>query len=433
MIPRYTREKMAAIWSEENKLGLWLQVELCALEACEKRGIVPSGLAAKIRERARVDAGRVAEIERITRHDVAAFVDHICEQVPEAKGYLHFGMTSSDVLDTAFAIQLRDAADIIDEDLRALQDALKRLAFEHKRTLMIGRTHGVHAEPITFGLKCAIWYDEFGRHRERLAVAKEQIAVGKLSGAVGTFAHLPPDVEEEVMEKLGLAPAPASSQVVQRDRHAFYFSVLAGIASSCEKVAVEIRHLQRTEVREAEERFYKGQKGSSAMPHKRNPVLSENVTGLARLVRSYALAAFENVALWHERDISHSSVERIIAPDATIALDFMLNRLRGILENLVVYPERMRKNLELTGGLVFSQSLMLELVRRGLARDEAYRMVQRCAQVAWDEGTDFRDVVRSDEDISKHLTREELDGIFDYERFIRWIDRIYSRVFGDDR
>jgi len=422
---------MAAIWSDENRLKLWLEVEVCALEACERRGLTPRGIAERIRERAKVDPARVEEIERVTRHDVAAFVDHICEQVPEAAGYLHFGMTSSDVLDTAFAMQLRDAASLLDEDLDSLRGAIKKLAFEHKQTVMIGRTHGVHAEPITFGLKCAVWYDEFGRHKKRLELAKEQVSYGKLSGVVGTFGHLPPDIEEEVMGRLGLKPAPASSQVVQRDRHAFFFSVLAGIASSCEKVAVEIRHLQRTEVREVEERFHKGQKGSSAMPHKRNPVLSENVSGLARLIRAYSVAALENVALWHERDISHSSVERIIAPDATIALDFVLHRLRGILENLVVYPERMKQNMELTRGLVFSQPLMLKLVERGLARDEAYRLVQSCAAVSWDEGRDFRDVVRSNEDVAKLIGTDELDELFDYRRFLAWIDRIYDRVFGD--
>ncbi|HDH96270.1 MAG TPA: adenylosuccinate lyase [Proteobacteria bacterium] len=431
MIPRYTRPQMAAIWSDENRLKLWLEVEVCALEACERRGLTPRGIAERIRERAKVDPARVEEIERVTRHDVAAFVDHICEQVPEAAGYLHFGMTSSDVLDTAFAMQLRDAASLLDEDLDSLRGAIKKLAFEHKQTVMIGRTHGVHAEPITFGLKCAVWYDEFGRHKKRLELAKEQVSYGKLSGVVGTFGHLPPDIEEEVMGRLGLKPAPASSQVVQRDRHAFFFSVLAGIASSCEKVAVEIRHLQRTEVREVEERFHKGQKGSSAMPHKRNPVLSENVSGLARLIRAYSVAALENVALWHERDISHSSVERIIAPDATIALDFVLHRLRGILENLVVYPERMKQNMELTRGLVFSQPLMLKLVERGLARDEAYRLVQSCAAVSWDEGRDFRDVVRSNEDVAKLIGTDELDELFDYRRFLAWIDRIYDRVFGD--
>lgn len=431
MIPRYSRKEIADIWTEENKLKLWLEVEVCALEVFEKRGLAPSGLAQKIREKAVIKPERVEEIEKITRHDVAAFVDHICEQVPEAAGYLHFGMTSSDVLDTAFAIQLRDSATIIEKGLGRLREAIKKLAFEHKETIMIGRTHGVHAEPITFGLKCAIWYDEFKRHSKRLDLAKEQISYGKLSGAVGTFAHLSPDIEEEAMAKLGLKPAPVSNQIVQRDRHAFFFSVLAGIASSCEKVAIEVRHLQRTEVREAEEKFYKGQKGSSAMPHKRNPVLSENICGLARLVRSYAIAALENVALWHERDISHSSAERIIAPDATIALDFMIHRLSGILENLVIYPEQMKCNLEMTKGVVFSQPLMLELVKRGLARDEAYRLVQKCAQIVWDTGQDFRDVVKGEKEILSLLTTSELDAVFDYRRFLKWVDRIYERVFSD--
>jgi adenylosuccinate lyase len=432
MIARYAREEMARIWTEERKLQAWFDVELAAVEGWSKVGVVPAEAAAHILEHAVLNVERVLEIEAVTRHDVAAFVQSLEESVGGEYGrWIHYGLTSSDVLDTALALTLRDAADLLMADIDAMMEVIRRRAFEFQMTPMIGRSHGIHAEVTTFGHVLAIWYDEMRRHRRRLEAAREVIACGKISGAVGTFANVPPEVEAYVCEKLGLTPAPASSQIVQRDRHAEFFTVLAQIASSLEKFSVEIRHLQRTEVLEAEEKFRSGQKGSSAMPHKRNPVLSENVTGLARLVRGYAMPALENVALWHERDISHSSVERVIGPDATVTLDFALVRMTRIIDELVVYPENMRRNLEQTRGLPFSQSLLLALVRCGLSRQQAYQMVQVVAMRAWEETLDFEELVRADAAIGAHLDEATLDACFDLEFALRHIPSIFQRVFGD--
>ena len=431
MIPRYTRPEMQSLWTEERKLEVWFEIELAAVEGWAKEGLVPDEAAAHIRERAVLDPARVQAIEEITRHDVAAFVQSLEESVGEEHGrWIHFGMTSSDVLDTALAVLLRDAVDILLDDVDRLLEVLERRAKEHRHTAMIGRSHGIHAEPTTFGHTLAIWYDEMRRNRRRLAQARETIAVGKVSGAVGTFQNIPPSVEAYVCEKLGLEPAPASSQVVQRDRHAEYFTALALVASSLEKFAVEIRHMQRTEVGEAEERFRKGQKGSSAMPHKRNPVLSENVTGLARTVRGYCLPAMENVALWHERDISHSSVERVIAPDATALLDFALVRMTRVLDELVVYPEAMQRNLEQTGGLPFSQTILLGLIKSGLSRQQAYGLVQAVAMRAFEEGLNFQEEARSDAGLREHLSEDDIASAFDLDRALGRIDAIFERVFG---
>src|SRR6516165_7589218 len=394
MIPRYSRPEMVALWTAPARLRRWRDVELAALEGMVKAGIAPEDALVQCRARAGDfddgDAARIEEIERTTRHDVIAFLTFMEERIGPAARWLHFGMTSSDVLDTSLGMILRDAADILLVGVDRAMAAVKARAFEHKRTVMIGRSHGIHAEPMSFGHKLAIWYDELRRGRERLVRARATIAVGKISGAVGTFAHLPPSVEEHACRVLGLTPAPASSQVVQRDRHAEYFGALALLATSIEKFAGEIRHLQRTEVREVEEPFSAGQKGSSAMPHKRNPILSENLTGLARLLRGYSMSALEDIALWHERDISHSSVERVIGPDATVICDFMLNRFANLIRNLRVYPERMKVNLELLGGIVHSQRILLELARKGLDRQVAYAIVQRNAMKMYEEGTDFK-------------------------------------------
>ncbi len=431
MIPRYTRPEFAAIWTEERKLQAWFEIELAAVEGWAEEGVVPPEAAEHIRENAVLDVDRVLEIEKITRHDVAAFVQSLEETVGEEYGrWIHFGMTSSDVLDTAFAIQLRDAADILLEDVDEMLAAIKRRAYEFRDTPMIGRSHGIHAEPTTFGHVLAIWYDEMKRNRRRLEAARETIAYGKVSGAVGTFSNIPPSVEAYVCDKLGLKPAPASSQIVQRDRHAEFFAALALIASSLEKFAVQIRHMQRTEVGEAEEKFHKGQKGSSAMPHKRNPVLSENVSGLARHVRAACVPAMENVALWHERDISHSSVERMIGPDATVTLDFAMRRMTGVIDNLVVYPERMLENLEQTRGLPFSQTILLTLIRKGLSRSAAYKRVQSVAMKSWEEGLDFKaEALRADAFL-EHMTQEELEACFDLEAVLGRIPTIFERVFG---
>ena len=429
MIPRYTREKMGALWSEEHKYQTWLQVEILACEAWADLGEIPQKAVQQIKERARIDPQRIEEIERETKHDVAAFVAHVEETVGEAGKYVHFGLTSYDIVDTALSVRLREAAGIIIEDIDDLMEAIRDKAFEHQETIMIGRTHGVHAEPITFGLKMALWYEEMRRHRARMEQAKAIISVGKVSGAVGTFANAPPSVEEYVCEKLDLKPAPVSSQIIQRDRHAEFFTTLAVLASSIEKFAVEIRHLQRTEVLEAEEPFVEGQKGSSAMPHKRNPVGAENLSGLARLVRGNALAAMENIPLWHERDISHSSVERVIAPDSTILADYMLARLTHIIKGLVVYPERMRENLDLTKGLIFSQQLMLALIRNGVSRGDAYRWVQRNAMRAWQKGDDFQRLVQQDKDISAILDEKEFRSIFDLNIHLKYVKNIFKRVF----
>jgi adenylosuccinate lyase len=429
VIPRYTRERMGALWSEEHKYQTWLQVELLACEAWSELGEIPREAVQQIKERARIDPHRIEEIERQTKHDVAAFVGQLEEAVGEAGKYIHFGLTSYDIVDTALSLRLREATEIIIEDIDALMEAIKGKAFEHQGTVMIGRTHGVHAEPITFGLKMALWYEEMRRHRNRMERVKETISVGKLSGAVGTFANAPPSIEQYVCERLGLTPAPVSSQIIQRDRHAEFFATLALLASTIEKFAVEIRHLQRTEVLEVEEPFTEGQKGSSAMPHKRNPIGSENLSGLARVVRSNAWAAMEDIPLWHERDISHSSVERIIAPDSTILTDYMLARLTHIVKGLVVYPERMRKNLELTKGLIASQQLMLALIKKGVARGDAYHWVQRNAMRAWQKEEDFRRLVREDTDIAAILEEAEVERIFDLNIHLKYVNDIFERVF----
>jgi adenylosuccinate lyase len=431
MISRYSRKVMARIWTEENKFASWLKVELAAMRAMAECGLIPAEVPQRAKRKAKIDVARILEIEAKTHHDVAAFVDQVAAGLGEDGRYFHFGLTSSDVLDTALGLRLTEAADLLLADVDELLAVLKERAFAFKDQPMVGRTHGVHAEPITLGLKFALWYAEFTRQRARLAAARKNIAVGKISGAVGTFAQLAPEVEAGVCKRLKLKPAPISTQVIQRDRHAEYFLTLALIGASVEKVALEVRHLQRTEVREAEEMFAAGQKGSSAMPHKRNPILSENLCGLARVLRGNALAALENVALWHERDISHSSVERVIAPDSTVLLDFMLARVTRLVKNLQVYPENMAANLNLTRGLVFSQSLLLALIDKGLARDAAYRLVQRPAMQVWEEGGEFAQRVKADAEISQHLTPAEIEAIFDLRRYFRHVDEIFARVFGE--
>ena len=429
MIRRYTRPQMGELWSEEARLGRWLDVELGLVDVLAERGDVPLAAARRLRERARVDVARMQEIEDEVKHDVIAFVSAVTETVGDDGRFLHLGVTSSDVVDTAFALQLRDAADLLVADLDGLRGAVRAQALRHRHTVMMGRTHGIHAEPITFGLKCASWYAELGRDRRRLATAREEIAYGKLSGAVGTFANIAPEVEAAVCARLGLRPEPIATQVVPRDRHAAFFGCLAIVAGSCERIALEIRHLQRTEVGEVAEPFGRGQKGSSAMPHKRNPVLSENVSGLARLVRGYALAALENIALWHERDISHSSVERVIAPDATIVMDFMLTRLAAVVEGLEVRADVMRANVERLGGAIFSEQVLLALVRRGVSRDEAYRWVQRHALV----GENVQARLAADPDIRRHLEPQELATLFDTTHHLRHIDALFTRALeGDD-
>lgn len=431
MIERYSRPEMAAIWSAENRYRKWLEIELYACEIHAEMGTVPSDAVERIKAKAGFDVSRIDEIEKVVKHDVIAFLTSVADYIGEDSRFLHVGMTSSDVLDTSLAMLLRESGLLILDGMRKLMDALKKKAFEHKDTAMIGRSHGIHAEPVTFGIKMALWYDEMRRNLRRMESAVDTISCGKISGAVGTFANIDPKVEEYVCAKAGLKPAPCSTQVVQRDRHAEFFSTLAIIASSIEKFAVEIRHLQRTEVLEAEEFFSKGQKGSSAMPHKRNPVLSENLTGLARLIRGYAVSALENVPLWHERDISHSSVERVIAPDATILMDFMLARCTGLIENLVVYPENMMKNLNLMRGLVFSQRVLLELARKGASREKAYALVQRNAMKVWEEGKDFREELLGDIEVRSYLSIEEIDNAFDLAYHFKHVDTIFARVFGD--
>ncbi|KAB2960493.1 MAG: adenylosuccinate lyase [Candidatus Methylomirabilis oxygeniifera] len=428
MIPRYTLPRMASVWEPQNRYAAWLKIELLACEAWAELGTVPREALTVIQARAAFDLNRIQEIEREVRHDVIAFVSAVAERVgPEAR-YLHFGLTSYDVVDTALAVQLQQAADILLEDLAALLLTISDLARRHKRTMMIGRTHGIHAEPTTFGLKLALWYCEVERNIDRLRRARETVAYGKLSGAVGTFAHLPLFVEQFVCARLGLKPAPISSQILSRDRHAEFLLTLALIGTSLDKFATEIRHLQRTEVREVEEPFVEGQKGSSAMPHKRNPVACEQVSGLARLLRSYAQSSLENVPLWHERDISHSSVERVILPDATILLDYLLVRFREVLEGLRVYPDRMRHNLELTGGLVFSEAVLLALVGKGLTREEGYRLVQRHAMQAWESGQPFKPLLLADPEICRHLSPDEVEGCFDLGYHLRHLDDIFARV-----
>jgi adenylosuccinate lyase len=429
MIERYSREKMSSIWTDAHRFDLWLKVEIAVCEAFAKAGAIPSAAMANITARAAYDAKRIEEIEAEVHHDVIAFLTSVAENVGPDSRFIHMGMTSSDLLDTAFALQLRDAGKIIEDDIESLLKSIKRRAHEFKKTPMIGRSHGVHAEPITFGLKLAVWYAEFARHKERLSSAIDGISVGKISGAVGTFAHIPPPIEEQVCKKLGLSAAPISTQIIQRDRHAHYFSVLAGIASSLEKVALEIRLMQRTEVFEAAEPFGKGQKGSSAMPHKRNPVLCENVAGLARVVRANSMAALEDVALWHERDISHSSVERVIAPDSTTLLDFMLARMEKVIDGLDVFPENMKRNLDASLGLYASQDVLLSMVKAGVAREEAYRVVQGAAMRAWNEKRQFRDVALATPEIMAVLKKGDVEGLFDIERHIRHVDDIFKRVF----
>jgi len=428
MISRYTRPEMGKIWSEEEKFSNWLKIEVLACEAWAKLGEIPPDALEKIRQRARFDLERIKEIERKVRHDVVAFLTNAAEYVgPEAR-YIHLGLTSSDILDTGLALQMRRAADIIIQDLKELTSALRERAVEHKTTLMMGRTHGVHAEPITLGLKFALWYEEVRRNLERMKMARGEIAYGKISGAVGTYAHLEPFVEEYVCKKLELTPCKISSQIVQRDRHAYYLSVLAIIASSLNKFALEIRGLQRTEIREVEEEFVKGQKGSSAMPHKRNPIVCEQICGLARLVRSNVQAALENISLWGERDISHSSVERVIIPDSTVLTDYMLNRFTRVLKNLLIYPENMKRNLERTGGLFYSQRLLLELTQKGLSRERAYEIVQRNAMRCWEENRELEKLVREDPELKRYLGEEELKSIFNLRYYLRNVDGIFKRV-----
>jgi adenylosuccinate lyase len=429
MIPRYTHKEMGAIWSEMRRYEAWLEVELAATDVLAEMGVVPREDARVLRERAAFDVARIEEIEATTQHDVIAFTTAVAERVGPAARWLHFGLTSSDVLDTALALQMRQACDLILSDVDALSEAIARRAEEHRRTPMIGRTHGVHAEPMTFGVKLALWHAEVQRGRRRIVQAKEAISVGKLSGAVGMFAHLDPSVEDAVCRRLGLAPAPVSSQIVQRDRHAELLSALAILAASLEKFAVEIRGLQKTEIGEVEEPFARGQKGSSAMPHKRNPIGCEQVTGLARLVRANAMAAFENVALWHERDISHSSVERVILPDSFIALDHMLRRFTRIVSGMVVYPDRMLENLGRSRGVVFSGSVLLELAKHGVSREQAYEWVQRNAMRAFHEQRDFKELLLADPDVMNGVPRRAIDEAFDLNVQLQHVDTIFRRVF----
>ena len=428
MIERYTLPEMGRIWSQENRYQKWLDVELAVCEVQAERGIIPADAWKAICSKAAFDSKRIDEIEAVVHHDVIAFLTSVAEHVGPDSRYIHLGMTSSDVLDTATSLQLREAGDLLIKKLQSLQKALAKRALEFKDTVCIGRSHGVHAEPTTFGLKMALWYDEVGRHLKRVEEAIDTIRVGKVSGAVGTFAHLDPEVEEAACAKLDLRPAPVSTQVVQRDRHATFLNTLAVVGATLEKIAVEIRHLQRTEVLEAEEFFSKGQKGSSAMPHKRNPITCERITGLARLLRTNALAAVENVALWHERDISHSSVERVILPDSTILLDYMLNKSIDLIDRLLVYPEAMTKNLERTQGLIYSQAVLLALVQKGLTREDAYKRVQDTAMACWKSGERFEDSVRKSKDITSVLSSKEMEACFDLKHQLRNVDHIFKRV-----
>ncbi len=430
MISRYTRPEMGRIWHEENKFRCWLQVEAAASLTLADAGIVPASAAKAIAERGDFDLKRIHEIEAEVKHDVIAFTTAVAEKVGPESRWLHYGLTSNDVVDTAQALQVKEASKIILQDLQRLKEVLHRRAHEFKYTPMIGRTHGIHAEPTTFGLKLATWYAEVVRDIARFERAVEEMRVGKLSGAVGTFAHLEPEMEEKICRRLGLEPAPISSQVIQRDRHAYYVATLAVITATLDKIATEIRHLQRTEVREAEEFFSEKQKGSSAMPHKRNPITCEQICGLARVVRANAQAAFENVALWHERDISHSSVERVVLPDSTILADYLLQKTANLLETLLVYPQRMIKNLESTGGLVFSGQLLLDLAEHGMSREDAYRLVQKHAMRAWKEELVFRDLVMNDPEITDRVPRHKIEQAFDLKRQLRNVDKIFARVFG---
>jgi adenylosuccinate lyase len=430
MIERYSHPEMARLWSDQSRFAAWLEVEIAATEVLAERGVVPKEALEAIKKKARFDVARIAEIEKEVQHDVIAFVSNVAESVGPEGRWLHYGLTSSDVVDTALSMRMRDATDVILKDVDTLAEAVRERAFRHKHAVMIGRTHGVHAEPMTFGLKMALWYAELVRHRARLLRARETIAVGKLSGAVGTFSHLPPEVEEAVCDRLSLRPAPIASQVLQRDRHAEVLTTLALLAASLEKFALEVRGLQRTEVREVEEPFREGQKGSSAMPHKRNPVGAEQVSGLARLVRANALAAMENIALWHERDISHSSVERVIVPDSFLALDHMLRRFTAIVRGMAVDEGRMRRNLESGRGLVFSGQLLLDLTARGMRREDAYRIVQAHAMEAWKTEGDFEKRVREDPEVRRVLSDDEIGQVFRLERYLGHVDALFARVFG---
>ena len=431
MIPRYTRPEMGRIWTDEYRYRKWLEVEIQACEAMAEERLIPGEALETIKEKADFSVERILEIEEETKHDVIAFLACVAECVGPDSRFIHMGLTSSDVLDTSFALQLKEAMTLIIEGARELASVLKARALEHKHTVMIGRSHGIHAEPVTFGLKLALWYAETRRNIRRLETALEDISTGKLSGAVGTFANISPAVEARVCERLGLRPAEISTQIVQRDRHAAYFSALAILGGTMEKIAVEIRHLQRTEVREVQEPFAKGQKGSSAMPHKKNPIGCENISGLARLLRTNALAAVENMALWHERDISHSSVERVIAPDSTILADYMLHRLTGILRGLVVYPENMQHNLGLLKGLIFSQQVLTRLSELGMKRLDAYEVVQRNALQVWDTGRDFKSLLLDDPDVCRHLSADDIEELFSMEYHLTHVDEIFERVFGE--
>jgi len=429
VIERYSRKKMAKIWEPQNRFDKWLQVEILVCEAMAKQEMIPQEAVETIKQKASFSVDRIQEIEETVKHDVIAFLTNVEESVGPDARFIHMGLTSSDILDTAFALQLKEAMLIIIGDVRKLMDVLKEKAFEHKKTAMIGRSHGIHAEPITFGLKLAVWYSEMQRNLRRLKQALDVISYGKISGAVGTFANIPPRIEKYVCEHLDLKPAEISTQIIQRDRHAQYFTALAILGGSIEKMAVEIRHLQRTEVGEVEEAFTSGQKGSSAMPHKKNPIGSENLSGLARLVRSNCIAAMENMALWHERDISHSSVERVIAPDSTILIDYMLNRLTGMMRNLVVNKDAMVRNLEKLQGLIFSQQILLALVKKGCSRQHAYSITQKNSLQAWSTGESFKQLVLRDPDIQNYLSNKEIDETFSLNQHLKYIEEIFARVF----
>jgi len=434
MIKRYTRDEMGNVWSEINKFQKWLDVEIAVCEAWNRLGKIPDEALKEIKEKTYIDekvVERIHELDRVYNHDVLAFVSAIAEQVGENGRFIHLGITSSDVIDTALGLLMREAIDILIKDIDELLEILKENAFKYKNTIMMGRTHGVHAEPMVFGLKFALWYEEMKRNKERFEKARDIVSVGAISGAVGTYSNIEPLVEKYALEILGLKPEPVSNQVIQRDRHAEFMVAMAITSSSLEKIAVEIRHLQRTEVLEAQEPFRKGQRGSSAMPHKKNPITAERITGLARVIRANSIPAMENIALWHERDISHSSVERVIMPDSAIALNYILNLTKNILKDLVVYPERMLKNMDLSKGLYFSSKVLVALVEKGLTRDEAYNIVQRNAMKSWDtEGLSFKDALLQDEEVMSRLSKEELEEIFDVNKFIRNVPYIYERVFG---
>ena len=430
MISRYTLPEMGSLWAEENKFQKWLDVELAVCEVHAEMGTIPRDALQTIKARAKFSVDRINEIEKTTNHDVIAFTTNLAESIGEASRFVHYGLTSSDVVDTANALLLRDSCDLLLRKIDSLMDVLKRRAFEFKQTPQIGRTHGIHAEPTSFGLTFALWHDEMRRNRERLRHARAAVAVGKLSGAVGSFAHLDPVVEEKVCDRLGLSAAAVSTQIIQRDNYAEYLGTLAIIASSLDKFALNVRHWQRTEVREAQEYFSAGQKGSSAMPHKRNPIISERICGIARIVRANSLVGLENVALWHERDISHSSAERVVLPDSSIALDYMLQKTTSLIDRLLVYPARMLENLHATRGLIFSGQLLLALTQRGVARETAYEWVQRNAMKVWDEGQDFQTLVKTDEDIKGHISIQEIETTFSVKNYLKHVDAIFERVFG---